>query len=770
MLKKAITAVSAIAAFLFFGAAAYAEGEMPVLTVTEEAGIYACDIPGGRIENDSLSHVLFEIIDSAPSAVIYFDGVSADEEIRIFGGTYTLKGELSLREPMVLSGGADITFDGFSLSLSGGALRQKNGTLEICNSEIISTGSAALVLDYSDESRAFMRSGLIESRGAEAAVELSLGELEVSGGRISSDGACAIKNGASLLVGDGAEISGGEYGIISDTAITVSVDGKSLKAPLSVMYSGELQKGQALALFHSATGKEELSLFDKDGAAVELRYFESAEFTDEKCFCAAYLPYQVIFISDGEELSRAELLEGEMLSRPSSPEKTGYSFSGWRSSAGEYLFDAPISDDLVLEAAYRLIEPTFSFSGLSFSYDGSPRALEIESLFHPLMSEGDFRFQWYKNGARQSGEASALDITKVLDSGEYYCEITFSVGGDSVSVTTPAVGVRVSKKQIPLPNRESYVANMSYNGKKQSFFVENEYYTGNGEGLGAGEYTVPVSLVDPENCEWASGGEAYVTFCILPHKVRVRVDNVRVFLFESLPPVEYEILDGSFSWGDELTIKTEAVGNRYVAVSDNPNYEIITEGGEIIYENRLSSSAASLVMLAVLFLVMLIFLAVALSSERLRARISLLWRGKTPILLSTKPSYNDGKSDLSESALEMSAERADTLISDKLARALIRRTKEAVVTNGNRRAEVSVDILSQSFSEGERVDINTLKEKNLIPSDASHLKIIPRGSINKPLLVYANDFSLGAVKMIALTGGEAVKCPRARKCLQKRRK
>ena len=35
--------------------------------------------------------------------------------------------------------------------------------------------------------------------------------------------------------------------------------------------------------------------------------------------------------------------------------------------------------------------------------------------------------------------------------------------------------------------------------------------------------------------------------------------------------------------------------------------------------------------------------------------------------------------------------------------------------------------------------------------------MLARGIIDKPLYVYANDFSLAAVKMIALTGGKAIK-------------
>ena len=55
------------------------------------------------------------------------------------------------------------------------------------------------------------------------------------------------------------------------------------------------------------------------------------------------------------------------------------------------------------------------------------------------------------------------------------------------------------------------------------------------------------------------------------------------------------------------------------------------------------------------------------------------------------------------------------------------------------------------------MDINLLKEKTLIPYDTGYLKVLARGVIDKPLTVYADDFSLQAVKMIALTGGEAVR-------------
>ena len=63
----------------------------------------------------------------------------------------------------------------------------------------------------------------------------------------------------------------------------------------------------------------------------------------------------------------------------------------------------------------------------------------------------------------------------------------------------------------------------------------------------------------------------------------------------------------------------------------------------------------------------------------------------------------------------------------------------------------------KSFESGEIIDVNRLKEMSLVPYDTAYIKVLARGMIDKPLKVYANDFSLSAVKMIALTGGEAIR-------------
>ncbi len=103
------------------------------------------------------------------------------------------------------------------------------------------------------------------------------------------------------------------------------------------------------------------------------------------------------------------------------------------------------------------------------------------------------------------------------------------------------------------------------------------------------------------------------------------------------------------------------------------------------------------------------------------------------------------------------SERADVLITDSLAKNLLKRRREIVFTDGDGRSVINVDTLSRNFSRGDRVDVNVLKERCLIPYDTAYLKVLARGALDKALSVYANDFSLSAVKMIALTGGESVR-------------
>lgn len=76
------------------------------------------------------------------------------------------------------------------------------------------------------------------------------------------------------------------------------------------------------------------------------------------------------------------------------------------------------------------------------------------------------------------------------------------------------------------------------------------------------------------------------------------------------------------------------------------------------------------------------------------------------------------------------------------------------------RALVNLDTLSANYEAGERVDIGSLREKGLVDRRATACKVLARGGLDKPLTVEAEGFSLAAERMIAQTGGRAVRPPR----------
>ena len=69
---------------------------------------------------------------------------------------------------------------------------------------------------------------------------------------------------------------------------------------------------------------------------------------------------------------------------------------------------------------------------------------------------------------------------------------------------------------------------------------------------------------------------------------------------------------------------------------------------------------------------------------------------------------------------------------------------------------VNVNSLSEHYSPGEKVTLESLKRKDLIAPSTTFYKVLADGRLDKPLIVEADDFSMEAVKMIVLTGGRVI--------------
>ena len=109
--------------------------------------------------------------------------------------------------------------------------------------------------------------------------------------------------------------------------------------------------------------------------------------------------------------------------------------------------------------------------------------------------------------------------------------------------------------------------------------------------------------------------------------------------------------------------------------------------------------------------------------------------------------------------MAVTVNEAETLMSDGEAKRLQSEScdyEDTEIYHGSKKAEVNIDIISQMFSDGDTVTLNSLKEKKIIPYNVGHVKILARGAIDKRMTVVAQDFSRTAVKMILLTGGKAI--------------
>jgi hypothetical protein len=98
---------------------------------------------------------------------------------------------------------------------------------------------------------------------------------------------------------------------------------------------------------------------------------------------------------------------------------------------------------------------------------------------------------------------------------------------------------------------------------------------------------------------------------------------------------------------------------------------------------------------------------------------------------------------------------ADVISDEDAARYLEIRDKAPVDVENF--ANISLDVLDEKFLDGNKVTLQKLKKKELVPEDCNGYTVTAGTRLSKPLYVIADDISLPAVKMITLTGGRAIK-------------
>ena len=112
---------------------------------------------------------------------------------------------------------------------------------------------------------------------------------------------------------------------------------------------------------------------------------------------------------------------------------------------------------------------------------------------------------------------------------------------------------------------------------------------------------------------------------------------------------------------------------------------------------------------------------------------------------------------LEEEIVHVDAAHADEIISDEDAEEFIEiiEHEENEKPKSSKCYEINLDVLCSNYKDGDVVTLKSLKEKELISPKAERIKVLARGIMTKKLTVYADKFSMQAVKMIGLAGGVA---------------
>ena len=226
----------------------------------------------------------------------------------------------------------------------------------------------------------------------------------------------------------------------------------------------------------------------------------------------------------------------------------------------------------------------------------------------------------------------------------------------------------------------------------------------------------------------------------------------------------YTVELGSIVDGDTLSEEYYSENGLIYLSSLNENYDIT-----VLPAKERGNSAylwLILVFVLVMFTLALVAYSIIRSPDKVLKLASLVKRlalGKNSTKRVSPVSPCDASSLPLDTLLAVDSAYADNLISNSLAKSLISDFYGEIITSGKKKYSVSTSVLSEHFDNNSVVDINAMKRRGVIPKDAKYVKITADGVIDKPLTVIADSFSLSAVKMIALTGGEVRKVKKCKK-------
>ncbi len=238
-----------------------------------------------------------------------------------------------------------------------------------------------------------------------------------------------------------------------------------------------------------------------------------------------------------------------------------------------------------------------------------------------------------------------------------------------------------------------------------------------------------------------------------------RVCDINVNIIPATLVLEYkngsfEISAGYVIDGEAPEIITTQKDDKIIAETNDNNYCL--DFSPVILENK----KPELQILGLAFVLLAIIIAVGyfvFFSLEGDIRIASINRTEIPEY-SSDPFVMERYSseEICDELFALDKIKADALLSDRMAKNLLKRGG-TVEASGSTTETVSLGDICKNFDDNDIVNINLLKRCALVSEDCFKVKVTADGEINRPLKIMANDFDISAVKMITLSGGEAIK-------------
>ena len=514
--------------------------------------------------------------------------------------------------------------------------------------------------------------------------------------------------------------------------------------------------------------------------------------------------YSVTFIVNGEEYGEKTWfnIKNQKVTLPAidpTPEAK-HVFEGWFADTdGDGAGDVKIDDsfmpalrDLTAYAQFKRVDFTATFEPVDGYFDGCTIDFKLgdtELTNVPAVPKKDgFKDEaWYVK--TDSGDVLLSEYTLGASDITVYAKYTpitytaqFVVGSEIVDTVTFDLLNGLSRDPIAVPTKTGYTAAWAtYELKAENITVLAVYtpieYTAtfvvDGETVKTIKFTVETETLEgvpavPERLGYTGKwkdytlGAADITveaeYTVIIYKAQFMVDgklHAEVsFTVNDTSITEPEVphKDGYEGKWEEYTLGAEdiVINAVYTEVGSETEPPIVVEPDD-------DKSFLVWIILLAIAIMMLIIWILSKNAEKTEEPEPEPKTEPTPVVVpepEPEPTPEPvAEPEPIETVESVDVETADKLMSNETAAHVVETVGGAGV---GAKAIINISAINEAFKDGDVVDIEALKAKKLIPAKTQRIKVLADGSLNKALTVYAEQFSVQAIKMITLTGGKAI--------------